>query len=119
MAKEFLVCALLSAASMACNLYDPSNPALTYLCAGETCDGGGDTSKQCQSGCCHDGSCNDDGACAKHQLIMSVVAIICFLLGGTGIYFLYWFFRCKGKPNGLAPASLTDDGSGSFQPTAQ
>ena len=115
MAKELLLCALLSAASLACNLYDPNNPGLTYLCAGEKCSDDGDSSRTCQSGCCHDGECNDDGQCAKHQLILSVVAIISILLGGTGIYFLYWYMRCKGKPNGLAPPTLVDDGTGRLE----
>ena len=101
--KELVMCAGMAAVALACNVYDPNNPALTYLCAGEKCDTDGDSSQQCQSGCCHDGACNDDGQCAKHQLILSVVSIVCIMIAGVGLYFLYWYLRCRGKPNGLAP----------------
>ena len=89
--------ALLVGCSMACNLYDAAYPDQVFLCADQTCTIEGDQSKQCQSGCCESGKCDNDGACAKRQFIYAMVSILCIFIAGLGVYFTYWHFCCKSK----------------------
>ena len=81
--------------AQACNLYDPDNKALTYLCAGETCSEEGALSLQCQSGCCHDGKCNADGECAKHQFLVAIGGIVGIFVAGAAMFVGIWWFTCR------------------------
>ena len=81
--------ALVASLGQACNLYDAAYPDMTYLCAGETCTIEGDSSLECQSGCCKDGVCNADGACAKKQAWLSIVAIVAIFIVGVAVFFVY------------------------------
>ena len=81
----------------ACNLYDASKPDTVFLCADQLCTEEGGKTLQCQSGCCHDGKCNNDGACAARQFYLSLAAIAGIFIFGVGVYFLYWYFRCRTK----------------------
>ena len=53
--SALVLAATLALAAKACNLYDAAYPDRVYLCADETCTIAGDSSLQCQSGCCWDG----------------------------------------------------------------
>ena len=55
---------------------------------------------QCQSGCCDDGKCNNDGACAAKQFYLSLAGIVGIFAFGIGVYFLYWYFRCRKQEHG-------------------
>ena len=65
--KTFLLSfAFLASVCVACNLYMPNQPEITYLCKDQKCDEQTITDgTQCQSGCCWEGKCNAEGKCAE------------------------------------------------------
>ena len=94
---KLLTISLFLQLATACNLYDASRPDTEYLCADQKCSIEGGKSLQCQSGCCHEGKCNSDGACTATQFYISLGAIIGVFVVGLGAYFLFWYFRCRTK----------------------
>ena len=97
-----VLAALMATLAQACNICDTSSGQecpgeLTYLCAEQTCDIEGDSSLQCQSGCCSDGKCNADGACALRQAWISIVVIVAVFIVGVLFFFLYQKMFCKAQ----------------------
>ena len=88
---------LLPAMALACNLYDAAKPDTVFLCADQKCMTDGTGSNECQSGCCHEGKCNNDGVCVKRGFLLSLVGIVVIFLVGLACYFAYWYFRCRSK----------------------
>ena len=91
------VVVLLATLTFACNLYEEGKPEITYLCKDQICDKQTITDgTQCQSGCCWEGKCNNDGKCAEQQLTWAIIAIAVIGVVGTLIFLAVYCFYLKG-----------------------
>ena len=108
--KVFLI-SLLMGLTFACNnvTASPSTP-VTFLCAGQPCDGAnvynGVNGSPCQSGCCWDGFCSVT-ACDAKQLEFATIGIIVASLAFTVIFgaLYYMIYVRKAASNKQAKAA--------------